>query len=239
MNSENYTGDEMKNTILIIEDNPYTSDMVGKYLARNGYEILIAANGPDGLRLAREENPDLVLLDIMLPGMDGTVVCRTLREESDIPIIMLTARIEEDDRVAGLELGADDYITKPFGLKELVARIRAVFRRLNPVGIERGPSKLTYGEIQLDSNDRTVFAGGIEIHLTPTEFQILMLMMKAPYKTFTREEIIACVFDIAFDGFDRAVDAHISRLRRKLQLPEKVAGYIQTVYGGGYKLGHE
>jgi DNA-binding response OmpR family regulator len=229
----------MKNTVLIIEDNLYTSDMVRKYLERNGYRILTAVDGQTGLQLAREENPDLILLDIMLPGMDGSSVCRILREESGIPIIMLTARVEEDDRVAGLELGADDYITKPFSLKELVARIRAVLRRLNPVRIEHGPSKLAYGEINLDTNNRTIFAEGTEIHLTPTEFQILALLMKAPQKTFTREEIISCVFDIAFDGFDRAVDAHISRLRRKLQLPEEAAGYIHTVYGGGYKLGHE
>ena len=139
----------MRKRILIIEDNPYTSDMVKKYLIRNDYEVLTANDGQKGLRLAREENPALILLDLMLPGIDGTTVCKTLREESCIPIVMLTARVEEEDRVSGLELGADDHITKPFSLKELVARMRAVLRRLSPDGIERGPSQLSYAPDRL------------------------------------------------------------------------------------------
>jgi DNA-binding response OmpR family regulator len=177
------------------------------------------------------------LLDLMLPGIDGTKVCRTLREESTVPIIMLTARVEEEDRVAGLEIGADDYITKPFSLKELVARMRAVLRRLSPDEIERGPSQLTYDDIKVDVNSHQVHIGGTEVNLTPTEFHILVLLMREPKKTFSREEIIARVFDIAFDGFDRSVDAHISRLRRKLHT--EVSGCIQTVYGRGYRLGHD
>lgn len=227
----------MKKKVLVIEDNPYTSDMVRKYLSRHDYEVLTANDGQEGLRLAREENPALILLDLMLPGIDGTKVCRTLREESSVPIIMLTARVEEEDRVAGLEIGADDYITKPFSLKELIARMRAVLRRLSPDEIERGPSQLTYGDIKVDANSRQVHIGGTEVNLTPIEFHILVLLMREPKKTFSREEIIARVFDIAFDGFDRAVDAHISRLRRKLQ--KEVSGYIQTVYGRGYRLGHD
>jgi two-component system alkaline phosphatase synthesis response regulator PhoP len=227
----------MKKKVLVIEDNPYTSDMVRKYLSRHDYEVLIANDGQEGLRLAREENPVLILLDLMLPGIDGTKVCRTLREESTVPIIMLTARVEEEDRVAGLEIGADDYITKPFSLKELVARMRAVLRRLSPDEIERGPSQLTYDDIKVDVNSHQVHIGGTEVNLTPTEFYILVLLMREPKKTFSREEIIARVFDIAFDGFDRSVDAHISRLRRKLHT--EVSGCIQTVYGRGYRLGHD
>ena len=227
----------MKKKVLVIEDNPYTSDMIRKYLSRHDYEVLTANDGQEGLRLAREENPALVLLDLMLPGIDGTKVCRTLREESAVPIIIITARVEEEDRVAGLEIGADDYVTKPFSLKELIARIRAVLRRLSPDEIERGPSQLTYGDIKVDVNSRRVCMGGTEVNLTPTEFHILVLLMREPKKTFSREEIIARVFDIAFDGFDRAVDAHISRLRRKLQIG--VSGYIQTVYGRGYRLSHD
>jgi two-component system alkaline phosphatase synthesis response regulator PhoP len=227
----------MKKKVLVIEDNPYTSDMVRKYLSRHDYEVLTANDGQEGLRLAREENPALILLDLMLPGIDGTKVCRTLREESSVPIIMLTARVEEEDRVAGLEIGADDYITKPFSLKELIARMRAVLRRLSPDEIERGPSQLIYGDIKVDVNSRQVCIGGTEVNLTPTEFHILVLLMREPKKTFSREEIIARVFDIAFDGFDRTVDAHISRLRRKLQT--EVSGYIQTIYGRGYRLGHD
>jgi DNA-binding response OmpR family regulator len=227
----------MRKKVLIIEDNPYTSDMVGKYLRRNNYEVLAASDGQEGLRLAREENPDLILLDLMLPGMDGTIVCKTLREESSVPIIMLTARLEEEDRVVGLELGADDYITKPFSLKELIARMRAVLRRLSPDGIERGPSVITYDNVEVDINHFSVHVGGNEISLTPTEFHILVLLMREPSRTFSREEIITHVFDIAFDGFDRAVDAHISRLRRKLQM--KAPGYIHTVYGRGYRFSNE
>lgn len=227
----------MKKKVLVIEDNPYTSDMVRKYLSRHDYEVLTANDGEEGLRLAREENPALILLDLMLPGIDGTKICRTLREESAVPIIMLTARVEEEDRVAGLEIGADDYITKPFSLKELIARMRAVLRRLSPDEIERGPSQLTYGDIKVDVNSRQVHIGGTEVNLTPIEFHILVLLVREPKKVFSREEIIARVFDIAFDGFDRAVDAHISRLRRKLKT--EVSGYIQTVYGRGYRLSHD
>jgi len=227
----------MKKKVLVIEDNPYTSDMIRKYLSRHDYEVLTANDGQEGLRLAREENPALVLLDLMLPGIDGTKVCRTLREESAVPIIIITARVEEEDRVAGLEIGADDYVTKPFSLKELIARIRAVLRRLSPDEIERGPSQLTYGDIKVDVNSRRVCMGGTEVNLTPTEFHILVLLMREPKKTFSREEIIARVFDMTFDGFDRTVDAHISRLRRKLEM--EVSGYIQTVYGRGYRLSHD
>ncbi len=227
----------MKKKVLVIEDNPYTSDMIRKYLSRHDYEVLTANDGQEGLRLAREENPALILLDLMLPGIDGTKVCRTLREESAVPIIIITARVEEEDRVAGLEIGADDYITKPFSLKELIARIRAVLRRLSPDEIERGPSQLTYGDIKVDVTSRQVCIGGIEDNLATTEIHILVLLMREPKKTFSREEIIARVFDIAFDGFDRTVDAHVSRLRRKLEL--EVSGYIQTVYGRGYRLSHD
>ncbi len=213
--------------------------MVSKYLSRNDYEVLTASDGQEGLRLVREDTPDLILLDLMLPRMDGIQVCRTLREESSVPIIMLTARVEEENRVVGLDLGADDYITKSFSLKELIARIRAVLRRLSPEGIERGPSHLTYGDVEVDVNGRTVYVRGTEVNVTPTEFHILVLLMRESNKTLTREEIIDRVFDIAFDGFDRAVDAHISRLRRKLESRKGIPRYICTVHGMGYRFGHE
>ena len=229
----------MAKKILIIEDNPYTSDMVKKYLIRNDFKVLVADNGQEGVRLSREEKPDLILLDLMLPDIDGTQVCTTLRDESSVPIIMLTARVEEDERIIGLELGADDYITKPFSLKELVARIRVVFRRLSPDGIERGRSQITHGEITIDINNRIVYVGGSKVDLTPTEFHILALFMRKLHKTMTREEIIAQVFDIAFDGYDRAVDAHISRLRRKLESRKGIPRYIHTVHGMGYRFDHK
>jgi DNA-binding response OmpR family regulator len=151
---------------------------------------------------------------------------------------MLTARVEEKDRVAGLELGADDYITKPFSLKELIARIRAVLRRLSSGVIDHGPSRLTYDDVEVDVNGRTVYVRGSEVNLTPTEFHLLALLMREINKTLTREEIIDRVFDMAFDGFDRAVDAHISRLRRKLESREGIPRYIHTVHGMGYRFGH-
>lgn len=229
----------MRKKVLVIEDNPDTSDMVRKYLSRNDYEVLVAGDGQEGLCLAREENPDLILLDLMLPGMDGTKVCRTLRDESSVPIIMLTARVEEEARISGLEMGADDYITKPFSLKELIARMRTVLRRLSPDRIERGPLHFTYGDFDVDVNSRTVYVKGEKVNVTPTEFHILVLLMKEPNKTLTREEIISRVFDIAFDGFDRAVDAHISRLRRKLESKKGIPRYIHTVHGMGYRFGYE
>jgi DNA-binding response OmpR family regulator len=229
----------MLKKVLIIEDNPYTSNMVRSYLERNNFTVSTACDGQEGLRMAREENPDLILLDLMLPGIDGITVCRTLREESGVPIIMLTARIEEDDRVAGLEIGADDYITKPFGLKELVARIRSVLRRFNPDGIERSPGSLFFNEMEVDVTGRTVRIKGKVVKLTPAEFNILVILMKRPGITLTREEIIERVYDVAFDGFDRAVDAHISRLRHKLESIKGIPRYIHTIYGVGYRFGHE
>ena len=226
----------MASTVLIVEDDPHTVEVVRLYLRRDGHTVLTASNGKDGLRMAQESAPDLVVLDLMLPEMGGLEVCRELRKESDVPIVMLTARAEEEDRVAGFELGADDYVTKPFSPRELAARIRAVLRRTAQDREEDSPSGLTYREITLDTHRRVVSVGQTSLNLTPTEYRLLAMFLREPGRTFTRDEIISRVFGYDFDGFDRTVDSHVSGLRRKLDAAAKDRRYIQTVYGVGYRL---
>ncbi len=227
----------MPSTVLIVEDDPNTVELARLYLARDGHKVLAAPDGLEGLRLAREARPDLVILDLMLPGLDGMEVCRILREESEVPIVMLTARVEEEDRLAGLDLGADDYITKPFSPRELAARIRAVLRRTASGAVDRGPAELRYGDVTANLRLRAVHVGPAPVRLTPTEFRLLVLLMREPGRTFTREEIMDRVFGYDFDGFDRAVDAHVSNLRRKIEAGEKRPHYIHTIYGMGYRFG--
>ena len=228
----------MASTVLIVEDDPHTVEVVGLYLRRDGYTVLTASNGNDGLQMAQESSPDLVVLDLMLPRMGGLEVCRELRKESDVPIVMLTARVEEEDRIAGFELGADDYVTKPFSPRELAARIRAVLRRTAQDRAEDSQAKLTCGDIVLDVRQRIAAVGEAPLKLTPTEYRLLAMFLKEPGKTFTRDEIINRVFGYDFDGFDRTVDSHVSGLRRKLDAVAKERRYIQTVYGVGYRLNH-
>ena len=224
-----------------MEDDLETTKLVSLYLGRDGHKVLSAADGVDGLRLAREAKPDLVVLDLMLPRLDGMEVCRALREESDVPILMLTARVEEEARLAGLDLGADDYVTKPFSPRELAARVRAVLRRTARQDLEAGPPKLEYGDIEVDLRRREVHVGGNKVVLTPTEFRLLVLFMREPGRTFTRDQIIDLIFGYDFDdGFDRTVDAHVSNFRRKLDAAlGRECQYVHTVYGVGYRFGHE
>lgn len=228
----------MASTVLIVEDDPDTVGVVRLYLRREGYKVLTATDGNEGLRLAQEAPPDLVVLDLMLPGMDGMEVCRTLREEgSDVPIIMLTARVDEKDRLTGLDLGADDYMTKPFSARELAARVRAVLRRTARERLEMGPAEFTYGDIAIDVRRRLVYVRGDQIHLTPIEFRLLVLLMRNPGMTFTRDQIIEKVFGYDFDGFDRTVDTHVSNLRGKIEADPNKPRYLRTVYGVGYRFG--
>jgi DNA-binding response OmpR family regulator len=227
----------MPSTVLIVEDDPHAVELVRLYLDRDGHKVLSATDGLEGLRQAREANPDLIVLDLMLPGMDGLEICRTLRAESNVPIVMVTARVEEEDRLAGLELGADDYLTKPFSPRELAARVRAVLRRTARDAAEDGPAELAHGPIRMNVHNHTVWAGDTRITLTPTEFRLLALLIREPGRTFTREQIIDRVFGYDFDGFDRTVDAHVSGLRRKLEAPLGKSRFIHTVYGVGYKFG--
>ena len=226
----------MPNTILIVEDDPHTVELVRLYLNHDGHQVITAATGPDGLRLAQERPPDLILLDLMLPGIDGIELCRALRAQSDVPIIMVTARVAEDDRLAGLDLGADDYVTKPFSPKELAARVKAVLRRAARLEAESG-GDLTYGPLRANLRERAAYAADTPLSLTPTEFRILVMLLREPGRVFNREQIIAKVFGYNFDGFDRTVDAHVSALRRKIEAPLNKTRYIHTIYGEGYKLG--
>ena len=220
----------MASTVLILEDDPHTVEVVQLYLREDGHNVLSASDGITGLSLAREAQPDLIVLDLMLPGIDGWEICRALRQESDVPIVMLTARADEEDRLAGLDIGADGYITKPFSPRELAARIRAVLRHTARDGLDSGSSSLTYGPISVDMQQRTVYVGETQLHLTPTEVRLLVLLMREPARTFTRSQIIDRVFGYDFEGFDRTVDSHVYSLRRKLEAAAGDKRYIHHIW---------
>ncbi len=225
----------MPSRILVIEDDPNTAELARLYLANDGHEVLTAPDGAQGLRLALDEAPDLIVLDLMLPKLDGMTVCWRVREESQVPIVMLTARVEEEDRLSGLESGADDYITKPFSPRELAARVRAVLRRTARDALDRGPGDLTAGGIRVDVREYAAWVGGRAIDLTRTEFRLLVMFMREPGRILSRDRIIDAVYGYDFDGFDRAVDSQIYNLRRKLGKGPSGKGYIRTVYGQGYR----
>ena len=219
--------------VLIVDDDVKTVELVKLYLNRDGHKVLTAHNGLEALRLAREGHPNLIVLDIMLPGIDGLRVCRTLRAESDVPIIMLTAKTTDQDKLAGLGLGADDYVTKPFSPRELAARVRAVLRRLPG---ERGPEKIEYGELTLDFLKQEAVLAGRALNLTTVEFKLLGVLVRESGRVFSRAQLIEKAFGYDFEGFDRTIDVHILNLRRKLESDPRHPKYIKTVYGAGYKL---
>jgi len=224
--------------VLVVDDDPKTVDLVKLYLQREGHTVLCASHGVDALRQAREERPDLIVLDLMLPGVDGLSICRTLRAESSVPIIMLTARTTENDRLAGLDLGADDYVTKPFSPRELAARVRAVLRRTADEGLEgAGPPEVSCGELRIDYRRHEVTIASRFVVLTPTEFRLLGALAREPGRVFSREELIQKAFGCDFDGVDRGIDVHILHLRRKIEPDPRHPRYIKTIYGAGYKLG--
>ncbi len=221
--------------VLVVDDDVKTVELVRLYLNRDGYRVLTAYDGLEALRLARENHPDLIVLDIMLPGLDGLEVCRTLRAESDVPIIMLTARTTDQDRLTGLELGADDYVTKPFSPRELAARVRTVLRRLPGEALQRGPAEIKHGELTVDFLKQEVSLVGNNISLTPIEFKLLGILVREPGRVFSRAQLIEKALGYDFDGFDRTIDVHILNLRRKLEPDSRRSRYIKTVYGTGYK----
>jgi len=218
--------------VLVVDDDVKTVELVKLYLNRDGYRVLAAYDGAEALRLARERRPDLIVLDLMLPGMDGLEVCRTLRDESDVPIIMLTARTTDEDKLAGLSLGADDYVTKPFSPRELAARVRAVLRRLPG---ERGPAEIKRGKLTLNFLKQEASVVGRPLNLTPTEFKLLGVLIKEPGRVFSRAELVEKALGYDYEGFDRTIDVHILNLRRKLEVDPKHPKYIKTAYGAGYK----
>jgi len=219
--------------VLVVDDDVKTVELVKLYLNRDGYRVITAYNGNDALQMARENHPDLIVLDLMLPGINGLDVCRTLRSESEVPIIMLTALTTDDDRLTGLNLGADDYVTKPFSPRELAARVRAVLRRLPG---ERGPEKIEHGALMVNFLKHEAFLEGKPLNLTPIEFKVLGALVKEPGRVFSRAQIIEKALGHDFDSFDRTIDVHILKLRRKLEPDPHHPRYIKTIYGAGYKL---
>lgn len=218
--------------VLVVDDDVKTVELVKLYLNRDGYRVLTAYDGVEALRLAREGHPDLIVLDLMLPGIDGFTVCRTLRDESDVPIIMLTARTTDEDKLTGLGLGTDDYVTKPFSPKELAARVRAVLRRLPG---ERGPAEIGRGDLTINFLKHEASIAGRHLDLTEVEFKLLGVLTREPGRVFSRAELIEKALGYDFEGFDRTIDVHILNLRRKLEPDPSHPRYIKTVYGAGYK----
>ncbi len=223
--------------VLVIEDDPKAADIVRLYLERDGHDVMISHDGAQGLELARDMAPDLVVLDLLLPGLSGLEVCRSLREESDVPIIMLTALGTEGDKLRCLDLGADDYVTKPFSPRELAARVRAVLRRTGDAPALRGPQEVELGEIKIDFAKYRVRVGRSDVHLTPTEFRIFAALTREPGRVFSRSQLVDRAMGYDFDGMERTVDVHVLNLRRKIEEDHNRPEYIKTVYGIGYKFG--
>ena len=218
--------------VLVVDDDVKTVELVKLYLSRDGYRVLAAYDGDEALHLARENRPDLIVLDLMLPGVDGLEVCRTIRNESDVPIIMLTARTTDEDKLTGLGLGADDYVSKPFSPRELAARVRTVLRRLPG---ERGPVEIKRGELVLNFLKHEVSVGGRPLALTPVEFKLLGVLLKEAGRVFSRAELVEKALCYDYKGFDRTIDVHILNLRRKLEPDPVHPKYIKTAYGAGYR----
>jgi DNA-binding response OmpR family regulator len=224
--------------ILIVDDDKKTVNLVKLYLEKDGYQVLTSYDGQQALELARQKQPDLVVLDLMLPEVDGLDVCRILRAESKIPIIMLTAKTTEQDKLLGLDLGADDYVTKPFSPRELMARVRAVLRR---VGEEeyKGSPEIRYGDLVVNFLRHEAWVRGEPVRLTPKEFKLLDLLIKEPGRAFTRLELLDRVFGFDYEGLERTVDVHVMNLRKKIESDPSRPIYIQTVYGVGYKFAED
>jgi DNA-binding response OmpR family regulator len=222
--------------ILVVDDDVKIVELVKLYLTREGYSVITAYDGNEALQLARQSHPDLIVLDIMLPGIDGLEVCKKLRAESSVPIILLTAKTTEQDRIVGLDLGADDYVTKPFSPKELAARVRAVFRRTPDDSIMLGPPEIKFGDLMVNFPKHEAYLSGRTLNLTPVEFKLLGVFIREPARVFNRAQLIEKVLGYDFEGFDRTIDVHILNLRRKLEIDGSHQNYIKTVYGAGYKL---
>lgn len=222
------------NTILVVDDEKKIVDLVKMYLEREGYRVLAAYDGKTALELARREKPALIVLDWMLPALSGVDVCRTLRQESAVPIVMLTARAEETDKLVGLELGADDYMTKPFSPRELVARIRAVLRRSEGT-LTGAPESVTVGDVTADLARHEIRLSGRVVDVTPTEFALLSTLIQTPGRVYTRLQLLDKALGDSYEGYERTIDAHIKNLRQKLEPDPAHPRYILTVYGIGYK----
>lgn len=221
--------------VLVVEDEEALLFTLAHNLRREGYSVLTAARGDDALKLAREKNPDLIVLDVMLPGVDGMQICRLLRRDTTVPIIMLTALGGEGDRVAGLDVGADDYVPKPFGMRELMARIRALLRRSGPrAAADLGPNLIVSGDIEVDRDRRELRRGNRVIRLKPKEFELLLFFVEHPGRVFSREQILDEVWGYDFYGGPRTVDVHVRWLRQKIEDDPATPARLRTVRGSGY-----
>ena len=220
-------------TVLVVEDEPQIAQIVRDYLQHAGFGVVTTGDGAEALLLVHQRQPDLVVLDLGLPRIDGLDVAKRLRDDTDIPIIMLTARVEESDRLAGLEVGADDYVTKPFSPRELVARVRAVLRRVEPGTVHADVFRRA--DLIIDASKMTVTRNGSAIELTPTEFQLVAALARRPGRVFSRAQLLDAVRGTEVESFERAIDAHIKNIRRKLEIDSRSPRYLLTVYGIGYK----
>ena len=228
----------MSKTILVVDDAESLRTMVKSYLTQEGYRVVTAANGREALFVARQERPDLILLDLMMPELGGFEFITAHSRDGDAPVIILTAKIEESDKVLGLELGADDYLTKPFSLRELTARIRAVLRRAEK-SAAASSAMLRVGDLTLDRDSRLVTATGGTVELTPSEFDLLATMMSSPGRVFSRLELLDKLQGDAYEGYERTIDVHIRNLRTKIEPDPRNPRYVLTVYGIGYRLAAE
>lgn len=225
----------MPQKILIADDEQSILDTVSAYLRQEGYQIVTATNGRDALFHFRHEQPDLVILDVMMPEMDGWSVARAIRKESDVPLIFLTARIDDIDQVTGLEIGADEYVTKPFSPRVLVARVRALLRRMHgELGGE--PTRWRVRELELDADMRSVTVRGQPVELTPSEFGVLQVLIARPGRVFTRMELLDQLQGEAYAAYERTIDVHVKNLRAKLEKDPRTPEYVETVYGVGYRM---
>jgi two-component system, OmpR family, alkaline phosphatase synthesis response regulator PhoP len=223
----------MAKKILIIDDKAELRTLLKSYLTQEGFTTLTASNGLEGLFTARHEKPDLIILDLMMPEMGGYDFMRSYTREADTPIIILTAKLEENDKVLGLELGADDYVTKPFSPRELTARVRAIFRRQEKGA--GGKEILRCGDIELDRERHLLTVAGKPVGLTPSEFELLATMMAAPGRVFSRLELLDRLQGTAYEGYERTIDVHIRNLRTKIETNPSIPRYVETVYGAGYR----
>lgn len=223
--------------ILIVDDEQRIVEVVRSYLVREGYEVVQAGNGIEALGLFRRENPDLVVLDLMMPDIDGWEACKRIRAESAVPVIMLTAKSRVEDRVEGLSIGADDYLVKPFSPKELVARIRAVLRRSGEEGRAADVLELDGGRLKIDMLKQEVVKDGVNAGLTQLEFNIFKILASSPGRVYSRETLIDAALGYDYEGYDRTIDTHIKNIRNKIEDNKKDPRYIKTIYGAGYKFG--
>jgi DNA-binding response OmpR family regulator len=224
----------MAKKVLVVDDEPQIVKVVKAYLEKAGFQVATAVNGPAALAAFEREKPDFMILDLNLPGMDGLDVCRTVRRQSDIPILMLTARVEEMDKLIGLEIGADDYVIKPFSPREVVARVRTILRRSSAVPTQK--EIIQSGDLEINLEDHTVKIAGRTVELTPTEFDILVVLARQPKRVFSRLQIMEQAQGSAFEGYERTIDAHIKNIRIKIEPDPKKPIFIHTVFGVGYKL---